>query len=98
MEGLGDARWLLNEGAVEFAMHSFNGPSRRFLALGCFRSPPTSMSYRHRNALYLRISSHTVLPLYLYLDDKHTSWMNDRLLQRIVADMKHLYALKCLVK
>ncbi|KAG8901481.1 hypothetical protein FRB99_005285 [Tulasnella sp. 403] len=48
------------------------------------------MSYRHRNALYLRISAHVVLPLYLYLDDKHVSWMSDRILQRVIADMKPL--------
>ncbi len=49
------------------------------------------MGYRHRNLLHLRISSHVILPLYLYLDDRHTSWMTDEILQRVVADLRPLF-------
>ncbi|KAG9047489.1 hypothetical protein FS837_002135 [Tulasnella sp. UAMH 9824] len=48
------------------------------------------MSFRHRNALYLRISRHTVIPLYLYLDDKDVKWMNDKILTQVIRDMRPL--------
>ncbi|KAG8891641.1 hypothetical protein FRC00_013343, partial [Tulasnella sp. 408] len=48
------------------------------------------MSFRHRNALYLRISRHTVIPLYLYLDDKDIKWMNDKILTQVIRDMRPL--------
>ncbi|KAJ9099930.1 hypothetical protein QFC21_003935 [Naganishia friedmannii] len=46
------------------------------------------MPYSTRNALYLRISSWTVLPLYLYLDERHVGWMNDATLQSVLADLR----------
>ncbi|KAH7929407.1 hypothetical protein BV22DRAFT_1102387 [Leucogyrophana mollusca] len=48
------------------------------------------MSFRSRNAYYLRISATTVLPLYLYLDDRHTDWMSDIILQRVLEDLRPL--------
>ena len=36
------------------------------------------MPFTARNARYLRVSAHTVLLLYIYLDDKHVEWMTDR--------------------
>ncbi|KAA1466333.1 hypothetical protein DENSPDRAFT_846802 [Dentipellis sp. KUC8613] len=46
------------------------------------------MPFKARNAYYLRISSTTVLPLYLYLDEQHTGWMTDRVLQCVLADLR----------
>ncbi|KAI6047412.1 hypothetical protein EDC04DRAFT_2950722 [Pisolithus marmoratus] len=48
------------------------------------------MTFRSRNAYYLRISSTVVLPLYLYLDDRHLNWMSDRVLQHVVSDLQSL--------
>ncbi|KAI0053000.1 hypothetical protein FA95DRAFT_1579688 [Auriscalpium vulgare] len=46
------------------------------------------MSFHTRNSYYLRISASAVLPLYVYLDDRHVSWMSDRVLQYVLADLK----------
>ncbi|KZS97659.1 hypothetical protein SISNIDRAFT_436199, partial [Sistotremastrum niveocremeum HHB9708] len=48
------------------------------------------MTWKTRNAHYLRISSHSVMPLYLYLDHRHTEWMSDRILQQVLADLRPL--------
>lgn len=48
------------------------------------------MTFHSRNAYYLRISSTVVLPLYLYLDDRHLDWMSDRVLQHVVSDLQPL--------
>lgn len=48
------------------------------------------MTFRSRNAYYLRISSTVVLPLYVYLDDQHLDWMSDRVLQHVVSDLQPL--------
>ncbi|KAL4076080.1 hypothetical protein J3A83DRAFT_4489346 [Scleroderma citrinum] len=48
------------------------------------------MTFRPRNTYYLRISSITILPLYLYLDDQHLDWMSDRVLQHVLADLRPL--------
>ncbi|KDQ20717.1 hypothetical protein BOTBODRAFT_61817 [Botryobasidium botryosum FD-172 SS1] len=47
-------------------------------------------SFRTRNASYLRISANTVLPLYLYLDEKHTEWMSDAVFQAVLEDLRPL--------
>ncbi|EIN10424.1 hypothetical protein PUNSTDRAFT_65319 [Punctularia strigosozonata HHB-11173 SS5] len=48
------------------------------------------MPYSVRNAHYLRISPHSVMPFYLYLDERHVEWMSDRVLQRVLADLQPL--------
>ncbi|KAF8845843.1 hypothetical protein BDN67DRAFT_961492 [Paxillus ammoniavirescens] len=48
------------------------------------------MSFRSRNAYYLRISADLVLPLYLYLDERHIGWMSDVVLQHVLADLRPL--------
>ncbi|KAF7332000.1 hypothetical protein MKEN_00080300 [Mycena kentingensis (nom. inval.)] len=44
--------------------------------------------FKTRNPYYLRISDKHVLPLYLYLDDRHVSWMSDHTLQRVLLDLQ----------
>ncbi|KZT12512.1 uncharacterized protein LAESUDRAFT_739908 [Laetiporus sulphureus 93-53] len=46
------------------------------------------MRFGPRNAYYLRISEHTVLPLYLYLDERHIDWMSERVLQHVLEDLR----------
>ncbi|TFK43428.1 hypothetical protein BDQ12DRAFT_674963 [Crucibulum laeve] len=46
------------------------------------------MPFRTRNSYYLRISSNTVLPLHLYLDERHLNWMSDLILQHVLADLR----------
>ncbi|KZV76140.1 hypothetical protein PENSPDRAFT_646678, partial [Peniophora sp. CONT] len=46
------------------------------------------MPFQTRNAYYLRISSNTVLPLYVYLDERHVDWMTDRVLQHVLEDLR----------
>ncbi|EGO02184.1 hypothetical protein SERLA73DRAFT_159202 [Serpula lacrymans var. lacrymans S7.3] len=48
------------------------------------------MSFRSRNSYYLRISASTVLPVYLYLDDRHIQWMSDMVLQHVLEDLRPL--------
>ncbi|KAI0750751.1 hypothetical protein C8Q80DRAFT_1250317 [Daedaleopsis nitida] len=48
------------------------------------------MRFATRNAYYLRISATTVLPLYLYLDERHVDWMSERVLQHVLADLRPL--------
>ncbi|KAF8681486.1 hypothetical protein RHS04_02992 [Rhizoctonia solani] len=48
------------------------------------------MSFQNRNLYHLRVNKHTVLPLYLYLDEKHVDWMSRRILNEIIADLKPL--------
>ncbi|KAJ4478236.1 hypothetical protein J3R30DRAFT_3702969 [Lentinula aciculospora] len=52
------------------------------------------MAFRPRNSYYLRISKKDVLPVYLYLDDRHVGWMNDTILQQVLGDLR----LKILLK
>ncbi|TCD68208.1 hypothetical protein EIP91_011380 [Steccherinum ochraceum] len=47
------------------------------------------MRFGTRNLYYLRISSTAVLPLYLYLDEKHVEWMSDRVLQQVLEDLRN---------
>ncbi|KAF8897644.1 hypothetical protein BD779DRAFT_1782049 [Infundibulicybe gibba] len=46
------------------------------------------MTFRTRNPYYLRISERIVLPLYVYLDERHVDWMSDRILQHVLADLR----------
>ncbi|KAJ7068381.1 hypothetical protein C8F01DRAFT_1050515 [Mycena amicta] len=46
------------------------------------------MKFRTRNPYYLRISENHVLPLYLYLDERHVSWMSETVLQLVLADLQ----------
>ncbi|PIL37085.1 MFS general substrate transporter [Ganoderma sinense ZZ0214-1] len=50
----------------------------------------SSMRFSTRNSYYLRISATTVLPLYLYLDERHVDWMSERVLQHVLADLRPL--------
>lgn len=43
-----------------------------------------------RNAYYLRVSASSVIPLYLYLDERHVDWMSDMVLQHVLADLRPL--------
>ncbi|KAI0004891.1 hypothetical protein BJV74DRAFT_311686 [Russula compacta] len=46
------------------------------------------MSFLPRNRYYLRVSSSSILPLYVYLDSQHIDWMSDRVLRQVVADLR----------
>ncbi|KAL5636481.1 hypothetical protein ACGC1H_000442 [Rhizoctonia solani] len=48
------------------------------------------MSFQTRNLYHLRTNKHTVLPLYLYLDEKHIDWMTRGVLNEIISDLKPL--------
>ncbi|KAH7343274.1 hypothetical protein B0J17DRAFT_713462 [Rhizoctonia solani] len=48
------------------------------------------MSFQSRNLYHLRVNKHTVLPLYLYLDDRHVDWMTRGVLNEIISDLKPL--------
>ncbi|KAL5508039.1 hypothetical protein ACEPAH_5657 [Sanghuangporus vaninii] len=48
------------------------------------------MRFRVRNLFYLRLSSSDVIPLYLYLDERHVDWMSERTLQSVIADLRPL--------
>ncbi|KAH9482566.1 hypothetical protein JR316_0004666 [Psilocybe cubensis] len=46
------------------------------------------MSYSTRNSFYLRISKNIVLPIYVYLDERHVNWMSDTVLQHVLSDLR----------
>ncbi|KAI0304229.1 hypothetical protein BC826DRAFT_1101093 [Russula brevipes] len=46
------------------------------------------MPFLLRNRYYLRVSSSSILPLYVYLDGQHVDWMSDRVLRQVVADLR----------
>ncbi|KAH9977912.1 hypothetical protein BGW80DRAFT_782710 [Lactifluus volemus] len=46
------------------------------------------MPFLPRNCYYLRISTSSILPLYVYLDSQHVGWMSDRVLHQVVADLR----------
>ncbi|WWD17775.1 hypothetical protein CI109_102216 [Kwoniella shandongensis] len=46
------------------------------------------MSFSTRNAYYLRVSNYRVIPLFLYLDERHVDWMKDPVLQRVIAELQ----------
>ncbi|OXC67961.1 hypothetical protein AYX13_03414 [Cryptococcus neoformans] len=47
------------------------------------------MTFSTRNAYYLRVSNYRVIPLFLYLDERHVDWMSDRVLQLVIASLQH---------
>lgn len=49
------------------------------------------MKFSTRNAFYLRASNYRIVPLFLYLDERHVDWMSDRVLQLVIADLKDKY-------
>ncbi|GFZ43638.1 hypothetical protein JCM24511_01358 [Saitozyma sp. JCM 24511] len=46
------------------------------------------MRFSTRNAFYLRASNYRVLPLFLYLDERHVDWMSDQVLQLVIAELQ----------
>ncbi|KAK1230101.1 hypothetical protein PQX77_006816 [Marasmius sp. AFHP31] len=46
------------------------------------------MAFRVRNPYYLRISANCVLPVFLYLDERHLDWMSERTLQHVLEDLR----------
>ncbi|KAK4685494.1 hypothetical protein P7C73_g4657, partial [Tremellales sp. Uapishka_1] len=46
------------------------------------------MTFSTRNAYYLRASNYRVIPLFLYLDERHVDWMSDFVLQRVIAEIQ----------
>lgn len=50
--------------------------------------------YNARNSFYLRISSSTVLQMLLLLDARHVHWMDDDVLERVLAALKPRIAQK----
>ncbi|KAK8866026.1 hypothetical protein IAR55_001177 [Kwoniella newhampshirensis] len=46
------------------------------------------MTFSTRNAYYLRVSNYRVIPLFLYLDERHVDWMTDPVLQRVIAALQ----------
>ncbi|KAF5363927.1 hypothetical protein D9756_000477 [Leucocoprinus leucothites] len=46
------------------------------------------MGFKARNLYYLRIAEQTVLPVYLYLDERHLDWMSDQVLQHVLSDLR----------
>ncbi|PFH52822.1 hypothetical protein AMATHDRAFT_1865 [Amanita thiersii Skay4041] len=45
------------------------------------------MAYKGRNVYYLRLSRDSVIPLYVFLDDRHVDWMSDAILQKVLSDL-----------
>ncbi|KAF9514165.1 hypothetical protein BS47DRAFT_901155 [Hydnum rufescens UP504] len=50
------------------------------------------VSFGPRNVFYLRINAHTVLPVFLHLDEQngHAEWMTEAVLQQVVEDLRPL--------
>ncbi|KAL7424798.1 hypothetical protein Q5752_000482 [Cryptotrichosporon argae] len=46
------------------------------------------MRFSTRNAFYLRVSNYRVVPLFLYLDERHVDWMSDRVLQLVIGELQ----------
>jgi hypothetical protein len=43
-----------------------------------------------RNLFYLRISATDIVPLYVYLDQQHVTWMSKSVLGQVLVDLKPL--------
>ncbi|KZW04060.1 hypothetical protein EXIGLDRAFT_827986, partial [Exidia glandulosa HHB12029] len=52
------------------------------------------MIFGPKTTHYLRVTRGTVLPLYLYLDERHIEWMSERTLQYVLSDLRPLIAEK----
>ena len=50
------------------------------------------MKYTSRNLFYLKVNTHTVLPVFLHLDEQagHTEWIDDAIVRAVVEDMRFL--------
>ncbi|WVR05986.1 hypothetical protein IAU60_003014 [Kwoniella sp. DSM 27419] len=46
------------------------------------------MHFSTRNAFYLRASNYRVVPLFLYLDERHVDWMTERVLQLVIGALQ----------
>ncbi|WWC66492.1 uncharacterized protein I206_100394 [Kwoniella pini CBS 10737] len=46
------------------------------------------MHFSTRNAFYLRASNYRVIPLFLYLDERHVDWMSERVLQLVIGALQ----------
>ncbi|WVF70557.1 hypothetical protein IAT40_005348 [Kwoniella sp. CBS 6097] len=46
------------------------------------------MHFSTRNAFYLRASNYRVVPLFLYLDERHVDWMSERVLHLVIGALK----------
>ncbi|WWC58488.1 uncharacterized protein I303_101031 [Kwoniella dejecticola CBS 10117] len=46
------------------------------------------MHFSTRNAFYLRASNYRVIPLFLYLDERHADWMSERVLQLVISALQ----------
>lgn len=54
----------------------------------CTHATLSDMKFSTRNAFYLRASNYRIVPLFLYLDERHVDWMSERVLQLVIADLK----------
>ncbi|ORX36089.1 hypothetical protein BD324DRAFT_630107 [Kockovaella imperatae] len=46
------------------------------------------MRFSTRNAFYFRASNYRVIPLFLYLDERHVDWMSDTILQLVIQELQ----------
>ncbi|WVQ97366.1 hypothetical protein IAU59_004478 [Kwoniella sp. CBS 9459] len=46
------------------------------------------MHFSTRNAFYLRASNYRVIPLFLYLDERHVDWMSERVLHLVIGALQ----------
>ncbi|KAF5390582.1 hypothetical protein D9757_002698 [Collybiopsis confluens] len=49
------------------------------------------MKFHPRNPYYLRISKKDILPVHVYLDDRHLGWMSDIVLQHVSISMTDIW-------
>lgn len=48
------------------------------------------MPFATRNVYHLRLSAHSVLPLYVYLDNAHVDWMTNTTLLKVLTELRPL--------
>lgn len=83
--GLTSVEWiLLWRSSVASASPYFFTPS---LQLTVYIDGAT-MRFSTRNAFYLRASNYRVIPLYLYLDERHVDWMSRDILDAVINKMQ----------
>jgi hypothetical protein len=49
------------------------------------------MRFSTRNAFYLRASNYRVIPLFLYLDERHVDWMRGDVLESVIGKLQPKY-------
>lgn len=54
------------------------------------------MRFSTRNAFYLRASNYRVIPLFLYLDERHVDWMSSEVLDAVIGRLQPQYV-RCAV-